>query len=318
MDKALACLTRLRVGHSKGRPAPNKPCLLLAILCEIQAGHITSPRVAIDDRLVARYHDLYELAAGVRREARPWLPLWFLASDRGPDGEAGSLWQPALSPALAEVADQLGAPGSLDQLLKRFDTASLHPELYARLASEEATREAGAHLVARYFSWSPDAQARLHDYLEDAFASGAYEKAPERLKGPEGDSPRQARARSAAFRSLVLEAYDYRCAASRLRYITPDYRYLVEAAHLVPFAESQDDRPVNGIALTPNLHWAMDNLLIAPGPDQRWHVSPSVDALVPDSRWLCELDRQPLVLPRDPRWQPDRDALAWRLDQLRR
>ncbi|MCE0732705.1 HNH endonuclease [Halomonas sp. G15] len=318
MVDALGCLTRLRVGHSRGNPAPNKPCLMLAILCEIQAGHITSPRVVIDTRLVSRYHELYELAAGARHEARPWLPLWFLASDKGPDGAAGSLWQPELSPTLAGVVDQLGAPRSLDQLLKRFGAARLHPELLARLGSEQAAREAGAHLVTRYFAWSPDTQAKLHDYLDEAFASGSYEKSPEQLKGSSPVSPQQAKARSAAFRSLVLEAYDYRCAASRLRYITPDYRYLVEAAHLVPFAESQDDRPSNGVALTPNLHWAMDNHLIAPGPDHRWHVSPTVDALVPDSRWLCELDEQPLVLPRDPRWQPDREALAWRLAHLQR
>ena len=318
MEEALVCLTRLRVGHSRGRPAPNKPCLLLAIICEIQAGHITSPRVTIDDRLIARYHDLYELAAGKRQDARPWLPLWFLASDMGPDGEGGTLWQPELPAALNEIIDQLGAPKSLDQLRKRFTAARLHPALQERLEQESSAREAAALIITRHFSYSAELLERLHDYLEQAFASGAYEKAPEQLKGPAKNSPQQARARSAAFRSLVLEAYDYRCAASRLRYITPDYRYLVEAAHLVPFAESQDDRPTNGLALTPNLHWAMDNHLVAPGPDHRWHVSPAVDALVPDNRWLCELDGQPLVLPREARWQPDRDALAWRLDHLQR
>ena len=314
MDKALACLTRLRVGHSKGRPAPNKPCLLLAILCEIQAGHITSPRVAIDDRLVARYHDLYETATGSRPSANPQLPLWHLRNDHGP---SGPLWSPQFKGELGALEAQLGQPKSIGQLLERFTAARLDESLFTALQSEQAAREACALLVSRYFADDPEASKALHRYLATAFESGDYERHPERLAG-EVREEHQKYARSAAFRSLVLEAYDYRCAASRLRYITPDYRYLVEAAHLVPFAESQDDRPVNGIALTPNLHWAMDNLLIAPGPDQRWHVSPSVDALVPDSRWLCELDRQPLVLPRDPRWHPDRDALAWRLDHLQR
>ncbi|QJQ97279.1 HNH endonuclease [Halomonas sp. PGE1] len=318
MDEALGCLTRLRVGHSRGRPAPNKPCLLLAIICEIQAGHIISPRVAIDDRLIARYHDLYELAADSRQEARPWLPLWFLSSDTGPDGQGGSLWQPELPAALNEIIDQLGAPKSLDQLRKRFTAARLHPALYSLLEQESSAREAAALIITRHFSSSAELLARLHDYLELALASGAYERAPDRLKDDPPGPPEQQRARSAAFRALVLEAYDYRCAASRLRYITPDYRYLVEAAHLVPFAENQDDRPTNGLALTPNLHWAMDSHLIAPGPDHRWHLSPAVDALVPDNRWLCELDGKPLVLPRDPRRQPDRDALAWRLDHLQR
>ena len=46
----------------------------------------------------------------------------------------------------------------------------------------------------------------------------------------------------------------------------------MEAAHLHPFPEAGDDDPRNGIALTPDMHWAMDRHLIAPGPEPR--VSP--------------------------------------------
>ncbi|MBE0489660.1 MAG: HNH endonuclease [Halomonas sp.] len=211
----------------------------------------------------------------------------------------------------------MGQPKSLKQIEQRFSTATLDPALFSALEDSTAAKEACSLLVSHYLSTDSDAYNRVRQYLQTALTSGDYEKHPERLAGGVREES-QKYARSAAFRSLVLEAYDYRCAASRLRYITPDYRYLVEAAHLVPFAESQDDRPTNGLALTPNLHWAMDSQLIAPGPDHRWHLSPAVDALVPDNRWLCELDGQPLVLPRDPRWQPDRDALAWRLDHLQR
>ncbi|WP_416138972.1 HNH endonuclease [Halomonas sp. HK25] len=314
MVDALGCLTRLRVGRSRGRPAPNKPCLLLAIICETQAGHITSPRVAIDDRLIARYHDLYETATGSRQSANPQLPLWHLRNDQGP---TGPLWSPEFTDDLGALEAQLGQPKSIAQVQERFSTARLDPALFKALRSDQNAREACALLVTRYFSADPKAHDDLHTYLATTLESGSYERHPERLAGGVREES-QKYARSAAFRSLVLEAYDYSCAASRLRCITPDYRYLVEAAHLVPFAESQDDRPVNGIALTPNLHWAMDSYLIAPGPDHRWHVSPALDTRETNNLWLCELDGKPLVPPRDPRWQPDRDALAWRLDHLQR
>jgi putative restriction endonuclease len=314
MTDALACLTRLRAGRRLGKPAPNKPCLMLAIICEIQSGHIASPRIAIDERLIARYHDLYEVAAGDRQAANPQLPLWHLRSDQCP---TGPLWTPEFNGPIGALEKQLGQPRSIGQLLERFTTARLDAELFETLQNPQVAREACALLVTRYFAEDPHAHQALQAHLGTALESGDYEKHPERLAGSVKEES-QRYARSAAFRALVLEAYDYRCAASRLRYITPDYRYLVEAAHLIPFAESQDDRPTNGLALTPNLHWAMDNHLIAPGPDQRWHVSAAVDTLVADNRWLCELDQQPLVLPRETRWQPDRDALAWRLDHLQR
>ncbi|MBB3191780.1 HNH endonuclease [Halomonas cerina] len=309
MDERLECLKHLRTGSPF-----NKPCLLLSIICEIQAGHIVSSKVAIDRRLLIRYHDLFELASGERHKASPWLPLWHLRNDQGPEG---LLWSPDYTSELAPLADQLGQPKSLNKLLERFSSARLDPALFSALQDRQTAEEACALLVNRYLSSDQAAHARLQKYFQAALASGEYEKHPEKLKGSIQES-RQQYARSAAFRTLVLEAYDYRCAASRLRYITPDYRYLVEAAHLIPFSVSQDDRPTNGLALTPNLHWAMDNHLIAPGPDHRWHLSPAIDTLVADNRWLCELDGHPLVLPQDPRWHPCPEALAWRQEHLQR
>lgn len=309
MDERLACLGHLRTGSPL-----NKPCLLLAMICQIQSGHVVSNRVFIDRRLMACYHDLYELAGGERHKASPWLPLWHLRNDQGP---TGPLWSPDYASQLAPFADQLGQPGSLSQLLERFSSARLDSELCAALQDTGLARQACTLLTHRYLATHGQALERLTAYLETALASGEYERHPERLAGGTKDAGPQC-ARSAAFRTLVLDAYDYRCAATRLRYITPDFRYLVEAAHLIPFAVSQDDRPTNGLALTPDLHWAMDNHLIAPAPDHRWHVSPAVDPLVPDNAWLCRLDGQPLVLPRQERWQPSAEALAWRLDHLQR
>ena len=313
MVDALGCLARIRVGrNNRGEPALNKPCLLLAIICEIQAGHIASSLIAINSRLISRYYDLYELLTGERQKANPWLPLWHLRNDKGP---SGPLWSPQYANGIAPLAGQLGQPKSLNQLLERFSSARLDPALLSSLKDSQTTEEAYALLTSRYLPSDRPTHARLQEYLQAAQAAGEYEQHPERLVGSVRDK-RQLYARSAAFRTLVLEACDYRCAASRLRYITPDYRYLVEAAHLIPFSVSQDDRPINGLALTPNLHWAMDNHLIAPGPDQRWHVSPAVDTLVSDNRWLCDIGGTPLVLPKDPQWHPCPDALARRLDHL--
>lgn len=315
MVDALGCLAHIRVGrNNRGEPALNKPCLLLAIICEIQAGHIASNPIPINSRLITRYYDLYELLTGERQKANPWLPLWHLRSDKGP---SGALWSPQYANEIASLAGQLGQPKSLKQLLERFSSARLDPVLLSSLKNSQTAEEASALLTSRYLPPDQPAYTQLQEYLQAAQATGKYEQHPERLVGSVQDN-RQRYARSAAFRTLVLEAYDYRCAASRLRYITPDYRYLVEAAHLIPFSVSQDDRPINGLALTPNLHWAMDNHLIAPGPDHRWHVSPAVDALVSDNRWLCDLEGTPLVLPKDPHWHPCSDALSWRLEHLQR
>ncbi len=314
MDTRLDCLARLKVDQSTGQPAPHQPCLLLAIICEIQAGHIVSSRIPVDTRLIARYHDIFETVTGERYRARPWMPMWALRNREGPTGK---LWQPEYVQAVKGLADQMGQPKSMNQLEQRFDAARLDPALFSVLKDATTAWEACALLANRYLSSNKDAHALLQAYLETAFTSGEYEKTPEHLAGEVRESV-QSQARTAAFRSLVLEAYDYCCAASRRRFITPDFRFLVEAAHLIPFSASYDDRPCNGLALTPDLHWAMDNHLIAPGPDRSWHVSPMVDALREDNQWLWRLDKQPLVLPRDERFHPHDDGLTWRMDHLQR
>ena len=53
--------------------------------------------------------------------------------------------------------------------------------------------------------------------------------------------------------------------------------YIVDAAHLILFAETHDDDSRNGIALCKNHHWAMDRNLIAPGADNAWHVLAALD-----------------------------------------
>ncbi|ATJ81155.1 HNH endonuclease [Halomonas beimenensis] len=316
MQDALECLTRLRTGLRGNHPAPNQPCLLLAILCEIQSGHIRSPEVTIDTRLIVRYCDLYEIATGERGNANPWLPLWAL---RRRDGPGGPLWMPRYSQALSGVAEQLGQPKSMRQLEERFTTARLAPELFETLSDDTGAREASAVLIGCYFAHSPSAQGALHDAMAEAMVSGAYERRLDEPDEAAHEPPETYEAgRSAAFRRLVLEAYDYRCAASRRRFITPDYRYLAEAAHLIPFAESGDDRPCNGLALTPDLHWAMDNHLIAPGPDLRWHISSAVDPLVEDNRWLHRLHGTELHLPRHERHRPSPEGLHWRMTHLLR
>jgi len=86
---------------------------------------------------------------------------------------------------------------------------------------------------------------------------------------------------------------------------------------LIPFSDSRDDDPCNGIALTPDIHWAMDRNFISPGPDLRWHVSRLIDQRITDNQPLLSLDGRELLLPRDKRFWPREDSLAARLNSLR-
>ena len=46
---------------------------------------------------------------------------------------------------------------------------------------------------------------------------------------------------------------------------TPEGHTIVEAAHIVPWSESRDDRPTNGLALCRFCHWSFDEGLVERG-----------------------------------------------------
>ena len=172
------------------------------------------------------------------------------------------------------------------------------------------------HLIRR---WFPDYQEALNNKLAFHRDSNSYERALREAVAGEpvvSEAPPVRSVRDSAFRRLVLEAYDYRCAASGWRLIVPESHILVQAAHLIPHSESQDDDPRNGIALTPNFHWALDQHIIAPGPDMKWHLSKVIDKRIPDNQPLIELEGKAVIRPTKRSMLPRKDALEWRLERL--
>ena len=110
-------------------------------------------------------------------------------------------------------------------------------------------------LIARYFPEDRDKLAAITAANRSAKPADALKE-----ELPPG--------RDGAFRRTILEIYDYRCAACGVRVLLDQSVSLVEAAHLIPFNVSRNDKPTNGMALCPNHHWAMDRHLIAPVPDK--------------------------------------------------
>ena len=78
------------------------------------------------------------------------------------------------------------------------------------------------------------------------------------------------RIRDATFRGEVCEAYDNRCAVTRLRIINGGGRAEVQAAHIRPVADDGPDVVQNGIALCGTAHWLFDRHLISITDDYRF------------------------------------------------
>jgi putative restriction endonuclease len=303
---------RLNVNVQGGRASPHKICMLLAVLDLARSGALPENRIRFTPPLLERYARYFDAVRGPSDHRNPHFPYFHLKG-RLRDGSPG-FWHLHPLPGRADVLAAMSTARSPADIVDNVDFASLDEALFALLASDDDIERLSASLST---TWFDRGLVELRIVVARSSEISRYEQ---RLRaGPAlvaRAPPPPAYVRDPAFRRVVTQLYDYRCCATGVRLVLPDGTAMVEAAHIHPFSEARDDDPRNGLALTPDMHWAMDQNLIAPGPDYKWHVSRALDRRVPDFRALVDLHGQPLFLPAEARMYPKQDALEWRLSRL--
>lgn len=298
-------LYNLRRDKRGAHERPHKPVLLLSIIDLLDRNVITSNAVPFSEDLVVTFKRYF---AGVKaRDDKPTIenPFFFLAGDK--------FWQ-VFAPNQGEPLYQEGQAGgapSPAQLRNRGITGRFDEGLWGLLAEPVSRHQLREALIARYFPEKREALAAV-------VVQGRTNQAADMLREELPPAP----ARDAAFRRTILEVYDYRCAACGIRVLLNHAMSLVEAAHLIPFGESRNDKPTNGMALCPNHHWAMDRHLIAPCPDRKrragiWRVNGErLDERIEGQRDLVALADRPVIPPSEEKFYPALESLRWREEHL--
>ncbi|MGA7982763.1 MAG: hypothetical protein WCA32_21390, partial [Chromatiaceae bacterium] len=247
LDSYLRRFQHLRVNRKADSFSPHKPCMLLAVIELAEAGALSENRILFTPPLMERYRALFDLVRSERDHPNPYFPFFHL--------KAEGFWHLRAVRRREDVLAAMKTARSFGDIEQNVAYAFLDDQLHALLLDPVAREVLRNELVG---FWFPAARERLVALLEREGALGRYER---RLRGltegrdvREPPEPDVERVRSTAFRRTVLEAYDYRCAASGWRIILPDGQVMAEAAHLIPFAASADDDPRNGIAPAPSYH----------------------------------------------------------------
>ena len=119
--------------------------------------------------------------------------------------------------------------------------------------------------------------------------------------------------RDPAFRRLVRQAYDLRCAVSGLRLINGGGRPEVEAAHIMPVENNGPDTVRNGIALSGTVHWMFDRGLISFGDDGSILTSPHG---LPDAMDRLIRPERKILAPGHPAFRPHPGYLGWHREHV--
>ena len=272
---------------------------MLAILDLFDRGFLTRNEIPLSPDLVTTFQRYFEVVR--QRDDQPTIenPFYHLCGD--------GFWELAPKPGerpLYELGNASRIPTikTLRETYGRFDD-NLWTALLSDAHSRHQLREA---LIARYFPEYRDQFAAIVSLNPQPSALNLAEEPP---------------GRDGAFRHTILEIYDYRCAACSIRVKINDDTCLVETAHIIPFSESQNDKPDNGLSLCPNHHWAMDRCLMAPCPDpaQRagvWRVRPDLDCRIEGQKDLVALLGQPVIPPNEEKFFSAIESLRWRKQHL--
>ena len=282
----LKVAANLRVDR-KHTIAPHKPLLLLIIADLAEEGTLTSPELSLTGELVFRFLAFWTVVAG-RRSQRPdiRLPFYHMHSD--------GFWLPL---------DEGGKPAPERH---RAVAARLDESFLACLHDAEFRKQLRRVLIARYFN-DPSERAALYGLVRLPVPPDDVVRADAKLYEADRERGREAR-----FRLTVVPAYNYNCALTGYRCVTVDAGSIVDAAHIHQFADSRNNHPQNGLALSKNAHWMFDAGLWSLDDDYRVIVATNRFEEAGDAAFLLKrIAGRQVQLPGTRDYWPDKTHLVW-------
>jgi len=287
-EKWLRIAANLRVDR-KENIAPHKPLLLLVVAELGELGKL-EPILPLTGELVFRFLAFWTVVAH-RRSQKPSirLPFYHMRSD--------GCWTPL---------NENGEP-TLERM--RVTAAQIDQTLFACLQDASFRKQLRRVLIARYFT-DPGERAALYGLV-------GLPVPPEDVVRADADLylESQERGREARFRLTVVPAYNYTCALTGYRCVTTTAGSIVDAAHIHQFADSRNNHPQNGLALSKNAHWMFDAGLWSLDEDYRVIVATDrFDEAGEEAFLLKGLAGRQLQLPGKRDYWPNKAHLAWHRD----
>ena len=185
-------------------------------------------------------------------------------------------------PFFLDERDWIDRPQNFSKNLQRFkkyDTASVEGrdlwEIYQEHSSPQLARESGALVV-------------------EAFA---------RYGEPQLITPRLGQG---AFRTIVTDAYERRCAVTRERTLPA-----LDAAHIRRYSEGGVHAATNGLLLRKDIHSLFDRGYVTVTPSHHFAVSPRIREEFENGHEYYDYDGSKILVPKKPEHRPDPDALMW-------
>lgn len=295
----------LRVATSRARgDAPHKPILLLSVISFLEREKLGSNRIFLSAELISTFRRFWYHIGSNSYNMGIALPFFHLKGDK--------FWHLQAKPGYESVVSSKVRLGSTRAIREFIQYAYFDTELF-ELLQDPTSREALINVLVE--TWFPSKKKEIERLLKidsfQDFQNLLKEKGGVVYTVEELQDEDQFIVRDAAFRKIVISAYDYRCAFCGLRVISPLSEFIVDGAHIKPFAQFYDDQFNNGVALCKNHHWAFDRGWFGIDENYRIVVSQGLQEDSPHAKAIKEFHGQKIFLPGMEIYFPRVDALQW-------
>lgn len=285
--------------------APHKPLLLLSIMDLIAQGIIKNNFIEPSFDLVDTWNGYWNAIMPVGRQSTMAYPFERLKSD--------GFWH--LVPNPGYDTTRLYNASSVSTLRRYYAGASIDEDLFVCLSEANSREQLRFALGETYFS----SEARAMVLEQGIVNYRSYEYSEKLLKvaeqqallGNEAEEVSQKNIRDQGFRKAIVILYEHRCSLCGLRMITPEGYTAVDAAHIIPWSESQDDRPTNGMALCKLCHWTFDRGLMSVGKNYEVLISKTIRTEKNILGHTLTLMDRPIFIPGKEKHWPGQGNLAW-------
>jgi putative restriction endonuclease len=161
------------------------------------------------------------------------------------------------------------------------------------------------------FSLESETGQSLFRWATDRVREAGTARVTESVPGPIFGEPALVKWRlgQGAFRVIVSDAYDRRCAVTGEKTLP-----VLEAAHIRPVSKGGEHRVDNGLLLRSDLHKLFDLGYVTVTPDRQFRVSRRLKETWLNGRVYYDLDGTPVRLPRNDTLKPSHLLLEWHND----
>lgn len=295
--------------------APHKPFLMLSILDGIEIGWIDQPKIKLSQDLIETFFRYWKQIMGEGRNTSIALPFYHMQSE--------SFWL---------LHYKLGAKPynnspSLGGLKKRLSYARIEDGLFEMMLHKEKRNAITKTLLETYFD--EDLHEEILQIQTVNIGAYSYVKQLELLAAEpfkkyhasEDSSPtyslQKIQQREYGFALGIRNNYQDKCALCKTSIKTPSGESIIEGAHIIPWSESQNDDPRNGLALCKSHHWMFDSNLLAVKPDYHIKISKWLQSEGEGIDKTIALENTKILLPNNKRYLPSKEALRYHYDQFK-